>query len=71
MALFFICHQLVFAADIYEEVAPSLKTLGLKPECCGGGRIRHNSNEKEIFVYGYSMVCSSYVFVSIQLTSFY
>eukprot|EP00794_Sanderia_malayensis_P015768 gene15768-17359_t len=44
-----------FHADIFEQVAPGLEALGLKPKCCGGGRIQHDAQKKKITVYGYSM----------------
>ena len=45
-----------FIADIYDEVARGINTLGLNSECVGGGRIDHHPNQKKILVYGYSMV---------------
>ena len=44
--------------DIYEEVYAGVTPLGLDVECVGGGRILHEPDEKKIFVYGYSQVCS-------------
>ncbi len=43
-------------ADIYDEILPELKGLGLQSDCTGGGRIEHNSDVGTILVYGYSMV---------------
>ncbi|XP_072344178.1 14 kDa phosphohistidine phosphatase [Scyliorhinus torazame] len=44
-----------YHADIYDQVSTSIEKLGLHCECQGGGRINHNSAEKKITVYGYSM----------------
>ncbi|XP_067833424.1 14 kDa phosphohistidine phosphatase [Heptranchias perlo] len=44
-----------YHADIYDEVCAEIEKLGLHCECQGGGRIKHNSREKMIHVYGYSM----------------
>ncbi|XP_031565026.1 14 kDa phosphohistidine phosphatase-like [Actinia tenebrosa] len=44
-----------YHADILEEVQPGIDGLGLSAVCVGGGRIEHNSAEKRILVYGYSM----------------
>ena len=54
-------HFILFVADIYDEVTSSFTDLGLKSECLGGGRIRHDSATKTIEVYGYSVVslCSN------------
>ena len=43
-------------ADILDRVTPKLHELGVDYECVGGGRIRHNSNDKKIHIYGYSVV---------------
>ncbi|XP_022200609.2 14 kDa phosphohistidine phosphatase isoform X2 [Nilaparvata lugens] len=44
-----------YHVDIYEEVqAKQLKQLGLECECEGGGRIKHDRDEKRLLVYGYS-----------------
>lgn len=44
-------------ADIYDKVSGELERAGgVDCECIGGGRIRHDSAEKKIHVYGYSMV---------------
>lgn len=40
--------------DIYEEVAPGIKALGLGAKCIGGGRIEHLPLKKKIKVYGHS-----------------
>lgn len=45
-----------FLGDIYEVTTPDIEKLGLECECVGGGRIKHNSQEKTIHVYGYSQV---------------
>lgn len=37
-----------------EFTESELKTSGVEYECVGGGRIEHDSNKKEILVYGYS-----------------
>ena len=52
----FLFHVNANIADIYDEVTSGFKALGLKFECCGGGRINHNSKDSNILVYGYSMV---------------
>ena len=44
------------AADILDRVSPKLEEWGLSYECVGGGRIQHDSANKKLFVYGYSMV---------------
>ncbi|KAG9266245.1 14 kDa phosphohistidine phosphatase [Astyanax mexicanus] len=45
-----------YHADIYDKVSGDLeRTGGVDCECIGGGRIKHNSAEKKIHVYGYSM----------------
>ncbi|XP_033850886.3 14 kDa phosphohistidine phosphatase isoform X2 [Acipenser ruthenus] len=45
-----------YHADIYDKVAADLEKGGsLDCECIGGGRINHNSQQKKIHVYGYSM----------------
>lgn len=57
------CHTLFPAADIYEKVAEELEMDGhLDCECIGGGRIRHDAQDKKIHVYGYSMVRESCCF---------
>ena len=43
-------------ADILDRVSPKLEEWGLSYECVGGGRIQHDSANKKLFVYGYSMV---------------
>ena len=45
-----------YAADIMDRVSPKFHELGLEYECVGGGRIRHDSKEKKIHIYGYSVV---------------
>ncbi|XP_037401965.1 14 kDa phosphohistidine phosphatase isoform X1 [Pygocentrus nattereri] len=43
-------------ADIYDKVSGDLERAGgVDCECVGGGRIKHDSAEKKIHVYGYSM----------------
>ncbi|XP_067868077.1 14 kDa phosphohistidine phosphatase [Heterodontus francisci] len=44
-----------YHADIYDEVSAEIEKQGLYCECEGGGRIKHDSAEKKIHVYGYSM----------------
>ncbi|XP_058472796.1 14 kDa phosphohistidine phosphatase [Solea solea] len=45
-----------YHADIYEKVSEELEKDGvLDCECVGGGRIRHDAQDKKIHVYGYSM----------------
>ena len=43
-------------ADILDRVTPKFHELGLDYECVGGGRIRHDSKDKKIHIYGYSVV---------------
>ncbi|XP_043469863.1 14 kDa phosphohistidine phosphatase-like isoform X2 [Leptopilina heterotoma] len=45
-----------YHADIYDEVEEKLKKLGpnIKSKCVGGGRIKHDSDQNAINVYGYS-----------------
>ena len=43
-------------ADILDRVAPRLCEKGLTYDCVGGGRIRHESNTKTLYIYGYSVV---------------
>jgi hypothetical protein len=42
-----------FHADIYEKVEEQLGKV--KSTCVGGGRIQHDSANKQILVYGYSV----------------
>jgi len=45
-----------YHADIYEAFCRKTEgPLGMDCQCRGGGRINHNSTEKKILVYGYSM----------------
>ncbi|KAF7696751.1 14 kDa phosphohistidine phosphatase [Silurus meridionalis] len=45
-----------YHADIYDKVSGELEREGgVDCECIGGGRIRHDSADKKIHVYGYSM----------------
>ncbi|KAM3874581.1 14 kDa phosphohistidine phosphatase [Diretmus argenteus] len=45
-----------FHADIYDKVSEELEEGGLLDcECVGGGRIRHEPQNKKIHVYGYSL----------------
>lgn len=56
---FLLWWQLLFSyvADIYDKVSGELERSGdLDCECIGGGRIKHDAQEKKIHVYGYSMV---------------
>lgn len=46
-------------ADIYDKVSSELQKKGYDCECLGGGRISHQSQDRKIHVYGYSMVSSS------------
>lgn len=43
-------------ADIYDKVSGEIQKKGYDCECLGGGRISHQSQDKKIHVYGYSMV---------------
>lgn len=45
-----------FLADILDRVSPKFDELGLSYECLGGGRIRHDKQQKTIHIYGYSVV---------------
>uniref|UniRef100_A0A2K5EKI1 14 kDa phosphohistidine phosphatase n=1 Tax=Aotus nancymaae TaxID=37293 RepID=A0A2K5EKI1_AOTNA len=49
-----------YHADIYDKVSGDMQQQGCDCECLGGGRISHQSQDKKIHVYGYSMspVCS-------------
>ena len=39
-----------------DRVSPKFHQLGLEYECVGGGRIRHDSKNQKIHIYGYSVV---------------
>ncbi|KAF3820901.1 hypothetical protein GH733_011054 [Mirounga leonina] len=41
--------------DIYDKVSGEMQKKGYSCECLGGGRISHQSQDKKIHVYGYSM----------------
>lgn len=43
-----------YHVDILELVEPNIKKLNCTATCVGGGRIRHDPNEKAILIYGYS-----------------
>ena len=43
-------------ADIYDKVSSEMEKKGYDCECLGGGRISHQSQDRKIHVYGYSMV---------------
>lgn len=45
-----------YHADIYDKVSGEMQKKGIDCECLGGGRISHQSQDKKIHVYGYSMV---------------
>lgn len=47
------------SADIYDKVSGELQKNGYDCECLGGGRISHQSQDRKIHVYGYSMVSFS------------
>uniref|UniRef100_A0A8C5V490 14 kDa phosphohistidine phosphatase n=1 Tax=Microcebus murinus TaxID=30608 RepID=A0A8C5V490_MICMU len=47
--------DLVSGADIYDKVSGEIQKQGYDCECLGGGRISHQSQDKKIHVYGYSM----------------
>ena len=51
-----VCVPCCLPADILDRVSPKLEEWGLSYECVGGGRIQHDSANKKLFVYGYSMV---------------
>ncbi|XP_046860566.1 14 kDa phosphohistidine phosphatase-like [Xenia sp. Carnegie-2017] len=44
-----------YHADIYDEILPQIRNLGLHSECLGGGRIEHNQEDGKILIYGYSV----------------
>lgn len=44
-----------YHADIYDQVMEEFTSSKIDTECTGGGRIRHDPQKKEIFVYGYSV----------------
>ncbi|XP_010350442.1 14 kDa phosphohistidine phosphatase [Saimiri boliviensis] len=44
-----------YHADIYDKVSGDMQKQGCDCECLGGGRISHQSQDKKIHVYGYSM----------------
>ncbi|XP_007945139.1 14 kDa phosphohistidine phosphatase [Orycteropus afer afer] len=44
-----------YHADIYDKVSAEIQRKGYGCECLGGGRISHQSQDKKIHVYGYSM----------------
>ena len=52
--------MLSLSADILDRVSPKFHELGLDYECVGGGRIKHNSKDKKIHIYGYSVVSVRY-----------
>ncbi|OWK10666.1 PHPT1, partial [Cervus elaphus hippelaphus] len=41
--------------DIYDKVSGEMQKKGYDCECLGGGRISHQSQDRKIHVYGYSM----------------
>ena len=45
-------------ADILAELDSALSPRGLNVEALGGGRIRHDSTARSLFVYGFSAVRS-------------
>ncbi|XP_006007063.1 14 kDa phosphohistidine phosphatase [Latimeria chalumnae] len=44
-----------YHADIYDQVSAEIEKQGFDCECQGGGRIQHDSAQKKLHVYGYSM----------------
>ena len=44
-----------YHADIYEKVEVDMHKKGVSCSCVGGGRIDHDSDNKRIIVYGYSV----------------
>lgn len=50
------CALFPVPADIYDKVSGEMQKKGYDCECLGGGRISHQSQDKKIHVYGYSMV---------------
>ncbi|XP_038623868.1 14 kDa phosphohistidine phosphatase [Tachyglossus aculeatus] len=44
-----------YHADVYDKVSGELRKQGYECECLGGGRISHQSRDKKIHVYGYSV----------------
>lgn len=51
-----VLSRLPCPADIYDKVSGDMQKKGYSCECLGGGRISHQSQDKKIHVYGYSMV---------------
>lgn len=43
-----------YHADIFDLAEPTIKEHGCTAKCVGGGRIRHDSSVKSLFIYGYS-----------------
>ena len=41
--------------DIYQKTLECALSEEMDTECLGGGRIKHDPEKKDIFVYGYSM----------------
>ncbi|XP_022279259.1 14 kDa phosphohistidine phosphatase isoform X1 [Canis lupus baileyi] len=50
-----VLSRLPCPADIYDKVSGDMQKKGYSCECLGGGRISHQSQDKKIHVYGYSM----------------
>ncbi|KAL4826747.1 hypothetical protein H8958_009282 [Nasalis larvatus] len=49
------CNWTEYHADIYDKASGDMQKQGCDCECLGGGRISHQSQDKKIHVYGYSM----------------
>ena len=52
---FYLCNFFLIA-DILDQVAPRLREKGLRYDCVDGGRIKHESSTKTLYIYGYSVV---------------
>lgn len=44
------------ADHIFDKMGPEMEALGLECECLGGGKMEHNSQDKNIRVFGESTV---------------
>ena len=44
-----------FHADVSDKCCPQIEKLGFKTDTIGGGRIKHDPENKLIVVYGYSI----------------
>ena len=44
-----------FHADVFDMTHKQIEALGFSAEAIGGGRIKHDPQNKTIFIYGYSI----------------